>query len=61
MERVPPSSFSSTPLALLSFGSSPITAGKLMHAEVRLDDTVVMIADSSDGWPPVPSYVHIYV
>ncbi|MCI0624149.1 MAG: VOC family protein [Acidobacteria bacterium] len=36
-------------------------AGKLMHAEVRIDDTVVMIADGGDGWPPVPSYVHVYV
>ena len=32
-----------------------------MHSEVRIDDTVVMIADAGDGWPPVPSHVHIYV
>ena len=36
-------------------------AGKVMHAEVRIDDTVVMIADGVDGWPPVPSHVHVYV
>lgn len=36
-------------------------AGKVMHAEVRLDDTVVMIADGVEDWPPVPSHVHIYV
>lgn len=36
-------------------------AGKVMHAEVRIDDTVVMIADGGDGWPPGPSHVHIYV
>ena len=35
--------------------------GKLMHAEVRIDDTVVMIADGVEGWPPVPSHVHVYV
>jgi uncharacterized glyoxalase superfamily protein PhnB len=35
--------------------------GKLMHAEVRIDDTVVMLADSTEEWPPVPSYVHVYV
>ena len=35
--------------------------GKLMHAEVRLDDTVVMLADSNDGWPAVPTHVHVYV
>lgn len=39
----------------------PDDAGRLMHAEVRIDDTVVMIADAADGWPPVPSYVHVYV
>jgi uncharacterized glyoxalase superfamily protein PhnB len=36
-------------------------AGKVMHAEVRIDDTVVMITDGADGWPPVPSHVHVYV
>jgi PhnB protein len=39
----------------------PDDTGKLMHAEVRLDDTVVMIADGVPGWPPVPSHVHVYV
>lgn len=39
----------------------PDQAGKLMHAEVRIDDTVVMIADAGDGCPPVPSQVHVYV
>jgi PhnB protein len=40
---------------------SPRPDGKLMHAEVRLDDSVVMIADGGGDWPPVPSNVHIYV
>jgi PhnB protein len=35
--------------------------GSVMHAEVRIDDTVVMIADAADGWPPVASHVHVYV
>jgi PhnB protein len=39
----------------------PDAEGKLMHAEVRIDDTVVMIADGGESWPPVPSYVHVYV
>ncbi len=39
----------------------PGPAGKVMHAEVRIDDTVVMIADGAAGWPPVPSHVHVYV
>ena len=37
-------------------------AGKLVHAEVRIDDTVVMIADGNPpAWPAVPSHVHVYV
>ena len=39
----------------------PDPSGKIMHAEVRIDDTVVMIADGAEGWPPVPAYVHVYV
>jgi uncharacterized glyoxalase superfamily protein PhnB len=39
----------------------PDAGGRLMHAEVRMDDTVVMIADASAGWPAVPSNVHVYV
>lgn len=39
----------------------PGEAGKIMHAEVRIDDTVVMLADGVEGWPPVPSHVHVYV
>lgn len=34
---------------------------RLMHAEIRIDDTVVMLADSAPAWPPVPSHVHVYV
>lgn len=39
----------------------PDANGKLMHAEVRLDDTVLMLADGAEGWPPAPSHVHVYV
>jgi len=36
--------------------------GKLMHAEVRIDDTVIMLADPAPPtWPAIASYVHIYV
>ncbi len=34
--------------------------GKLIHAEIRIDDTVLMLTDGGEGWPPVPSHVHIY-
>lgn len=36
-------------------------SGKLMHAEVRIDDTVLMLADGAPGWPAIPSHVHVYV
>ncbi len=39
----------------------PDDSGRIRHAEVRVDDTVVMLADSVEGWPSVPSYVHVYV
>ena len=40
----------------------PDDSGKLMHAEVRIDDTVIMLADPAPpDWPPISSYVHIYV
>jgi PhnB protein len=35
--------------------------GKLIHGEVRIDDTVVMLADGGDGWAPMSAHVHIYV
>jgi uncharacterized glyoxalase superfamily protein PhnB len=35
--------------------------GRIRHAEVRIDDSVVMLADKAEGWPPMPSHVHIYV
>jgi PhnB protein len=48
------------------FGASllrrfPDAEGRLMHAEMRLGDSVLMLADSAPAWPPVPSYVHVYV
>ena len=39
----------------------PDADGKLMHAEVRIDDPVLMVADGGAGWPPSPSHVHVYV
>ncbi|QDV35751.1 VOC family protein [Tautonia plasticadhaerens] len=38
----------------------PDPSGGIRHAEVRVGDTVIMIADGADGWPPVPSHVHLY-
>ena len=35
--------------------------GGIMHAEVRIDDTVVMLADAVEQWPAIPAHVHVYV
>jgi PhnB protein len=39
----------------------PDEHGRLMHSEVRIGDTVVMIADGAEGWQPIPAHVHVYV
>lgn len=35
--------------------------GKIMHVEVQIDDSVLMISDSSDKYPAIQQMVHIYV
>ncbi len=35
--------------------------GTIMHAEVQIDDSVTMIADSTDKYPPNQHLLHIYV
>jgi uncharacterized glyoxalase superfamily protein PhnB len=35
--------------------------GSMMHAEVRVDDTVVMLADGGGAWPAFPVWLHVYV
>lgn len=39
----------------------PGPGGRIMHAEVRIDDSVIMLADGSETWPPTPAHVHVYV
>jgi uncharacterized glyoxalase superfamily protein PhnB len=39
----------------------PDESGRLMHAEVRIDDTVLMLADSVEGWRSSPAQIHVYV
>lgn len=35
--------------------------GRVQHAEYRVDDSVVMVADAIPGWPAVGGSVHVYV
>jgi uncharacterized glyoxalase superfamily protein PhnB len=35
--------------------------GSVMHAEVRIGDSVVMVGDGGESWPPVPASLHVYV
>lgn len=35
--------------------------GGLIHAEVRIQDSVIMLGDSGESWPAVPAHIHIYV
>lgn len=35
--------------------------GKIMHAEVLIEDNVLMIADSNENYPAVTCLLHLYV
>lgn len=35
--------------------------GSIVHAEVRVDDTVVMLGQAGPDWPAAPSHLHVYV
>lgn len=35
--------------------------GKIVHSEVKFDDSVIMISDSNEQYPPMPIVLHIYV
>lgn len=35
--------------------------GTILHAEFRIDDTVIMLSDGGPDYPPVPSLLHVYV
>lgn len=35
--------------------------GSVMHAEVQIDDSVIMLGEAIENWPAVNSHVHIYV
>lgn len=35
--------------------------GTIRHGEVKIGDSVAMLADAVEGWPAIPSNIHVYV
>jgi len=35
--------------------------GTVMHAEMKIDDSVIMLGDSSEQYPPITLVMHVYV
>ncbi len=35
--------------------------GTIMHIEIQLDDSVLMLGEASEKFPPVPIVMHVYV
>jgi uncharacterized glyoxalase superfamily protein PhnB len=52
--------------ATAAFGAQPLRRfempdGSILHAEIQIGDSVVMIGESGKDWPPVPAHLHVYV
>ncbi len=48
--------FSAEPLRRI-----PREDGSVMHAEVRVDDSVIMLGEAMEGWPAQTAHIHLYV
>lgn len=35
--------------------------GRIMHAEVNIGDSVIMMGESNEEFPPMPAMLHLYV
>jgi uncharacterized glyoxalase superfamily protein PhnB len=40
---------------------TPDKDGKLIHAEIQIGNSTIMMADSKDDWPFTPAFIQIYV
>ncbi|MBE7171039.1 MAG: VOC family protein [Williamsia sp.] len=40
---------------------TPDKDGTLIHAEVQIGDSMILIADSKDDWPFTPAFLQVYV
>lgn len=36
-------------------------SGRILHAEVKVDDSVVMVAEATEKWPANKTVIHVYV
>jgi PhnB protein len=36
-------------------------SGRVMHAEITIGDSVVMIGEANEEWSPMPATLHLYV
>lgn len=35
--------------------------GSIAHVEIRIDDSIIMLSDGSEGYPGFPVWIHVYV
>lgn len=35
--------------------------GSIMHVELRIEDTVIMVGDPGENWPNYTAHLHVYV
>jgi PhnB protein len=34
---------------------------RIMHAELRIEDSVIMVGDAAEEWPATAAHIHVYV
>jgi PhnB protein len=39
----------------------PKPDGTIMHADVKISDSIVMIGEATDQWKPMPASIYLYV
>lgn len=51
-----------------AFGAEEITGsrmlspeGKIVHVEVQVDDSIIMLFDAAKSWPPTPAFIRLFV
>jgi|WetSurMetagenome_2_1015567.scaffolds.fasta_scaffold226495_2 uncharacterized glyoxalase superfamily protein PhnB len=44
-----------------SYVRTPDKDGKLIHAEIQIGDSSILVSDSKEDWPFTPAFIQIYV